>query len=132
MAFVTTFVSKSSGRGSNAYNIDVSVGPGVRGNQPVDIMLVQALFRIIHFEVKAPLPKPPGETKIIAVDGKLGPVAVRYLLNAQRIAKASGERVRLGGIFDQASASEGGLTALPGRASPSDDGGHFKPRRAFS
>jgi hypothetical protein len=100
MAFVTTFVQKSTGRGTNSYNIDFSVGPGVRGNQPVDIMLVQALFRIVHFEVQAPLPKPPGETEIIAVDGKLGPVTVRYILNAQRLAKSSGASVRLDGIFD--------------------------------
>jgi peptidoglycan hydrolase-like protein with peptidoglycan-binding domain len=100
MAFVTTFVGKLSGKGSNAYNIDFSVGPGVRGNQPVDIMLVQALLRIVHFEVKTPLRRPPGENKVIEVDGKLGPVTVRYLINAQRVAKESGQRVRLDGIFD--------------------------------
>jgi hypothetical protein len=99
MAFVTTFVGAVSKKGSNAFNIDFSVGPGVRGNQPADIMLVQALLRIAHFEVSKPLPPPPGE-KGIAVDGKLGPKTIRFLLNAQRIAKTSGNKVRLDGIFD--------------------------------
>ena len=99
MAFVTTFVGAVSKKGSNAFNVDFSVGPGVRGNQPADIMLVQALFRIAHFEVSAPLPPPPGETGI-AVDGKLGPKTIRFILNGQRLAKASGLKVRLDGIFD--------------------------------
>jgi hypothetical protein len=99
MAFVTTFVGSKSKKGSNAFNIDFSVGPGVRGNQPADIMLIQALFRIAHFEVSRPLPPPPGE-KGIAVDGKLGPKTIRFILNAQRLSKTSGLKVRLDGIFD--------------------------------
>ena len=61
---------------SNAYNIDFSVGAGARGNLPDDIVLVQALLRIVHFEVSDPLPPPPGETGI-AVDGILGPKTIR-------------------------------------------------------
>lgn len=99
MAFVTTFVGKESHKGSNAYNVDFSVGLGARGNQPPDIMLVQALLRIAHFEVANPLPPPPGD-KSIEVDGKLGPVTMRFIINAQRLAKANKQKVLLDGIFD--------------------------------
>lgn len=99
MAFVTTFISSETGLPGNAYNIDFSVGPGARGNVPEDIMLVQAMFRIIHFEVSNPLPPPPGDTGI-DVDGKLGPQTVRFILNAQRQSKAAGIPVLLDGIFD--------------------------------
>jgi len=99
MAFVTTFTStKNPGETSNAYNIDFSVGAGARGNLPEDIMLVQALFRIVHFETQG-LPPPPGETGI-DVDGILGPATVRFILNLQRQAKAAGMNVRLDGLFD--------------------------------
>lgn len=100
MAFVTTFTStKNPGELSNAYNIDFSVGPGARGNLPEDIMLVQALFRIMHFEVRNPVPPPRGETGI-AVDGILGPATIRFILNQQRLAKAQSFKVLLDGIFD--------------------------------
>jgi hypothetical protein len=100
MAFVTTFIStRSPGETSNAYNIDFSMGPGARGNLPEDIMLVQALFRIVHFEVSNPVAPPPGETGI-GVDGQLGPRTIRFILNFQRIAKAANLNVVLDGIFD--------------------------------
>jgi len=100
MAFVTTFVStRNPGETSNAYNIDFSVGPGVRGNLPEDIMLVQALFRIVHFEVSNPVPPPSGETGI-DVDGQLGPRTIRFILNFQRKAKADNMKVLLDGVFD--------------------------------
>jgi hypothetical protein len=99
MAFVTTFISSETGLPGNVYNIDFSVGPGARGNLPDDIMLVQAMFRIVHFEVSNALAPPPGETSI-AVDGKLGPQTIRFILNAQRQAKAAGIPVLLDGIFD--------------------------------
>jgi hypothetical protein len=99
MAFVTTFVSTKDGQSSDAYNIDFSVGPGVRGNLPEDIMLVQALLRIMHFEVSNPVEPPPGDSSI-AVDGKLGPQTIRFILNAQRKAKAAGIKVLLDGTFD--------------------------------
>lgn len=99
MAFVTTFVSTRTGQNVDAYNIDYSVGPGARGNLPEDIMLVQAIFRIIHFEVRDPLPSPPGATGI-DVDGRLGPQTIRFILNAQRIAKSLDFPVLLDGVFD--------------------------------
>src|SRR5512133_3014506 len=99
MAFVTTFTSSRTGQNVDASNIDYSVGPGVRCNLPEDVMLVQAIFRIVHFEVSNPLPPPPGETGI-DVDGKLGPRTIRFILNAQRVAKAHDMPVLLDGVFD--------------------------------
>ena len=99
MAFVTTFVSTKDGLSSNAYNIDFSVGPGARGNLPEDIMLVQAILRIVHFEVSKPVKPPPGDSSI-EVDGQLGPQTIRFILNAQRRAKASNIKVLLDGVFD--------------------------------
>lgn len=111
MAFVTTFVSTlNPGETSNAYNIDFPVGPGVRGNLPDDIMLVQALFRIVHFEVSNPIAPPLGETGI-DVDGRFGPRTMRFLLNFQRTAKASNMPVLLDGVFDPFRA-QGGLSTV--------------------
>jgi hypothetical protein len=99
MAFTTTFVGKQSGLESNAYNIDFSVGAGVAGNLPDDILLVQTLFHIIHFELKDPIPPPSGETGI-ALDGKLGPRTLRFMLNLQQRARANNFKVMLDGVFD--------------------------------
>jgi len=97
MAFVTTFVSATSGPG-NAYNIDFSVG-AAKTNATADVMLVQALLRIVHFEVSQPIAPPPGETDI-EVNGKLDQRTLRFILNWQRLAKASGIKVLLDGVFD--------------------------------
>jgi hypothetical protein len=97
MAFVTTF--QTEGNEFTAYNIDFSVGPGARGNLPEDIMLVQAVLRIVHFEVSNPLPPPPGETGI-EVDGILSRQTRDFIRNAQVLAKKAGESVLLDGIFD--------------------------------
>jgi hypothetical protein len=99
MAFVTTFISSETGLPGNAYNIDFPVGAGVNGNLPEDIALVQAIFRIVHFEVSQPLPPPPGE-KGIEVDGKLRSQTLRFILNAQQLAKAQNIPVLLDGTFD--------------------------------
>lgn len=99
MAFVTTFVSSKTGQDVGVYNVDLSVGPGARGNVRDDIMLVQALFRIVHFEVQPGLTPPPGETGI-EVDGQLGQHTIRFILNMQRQAKAQGIKVLLDGIVD--------------------------------
>ncbi len=97
MAFVTTFTSATTGPG-NAYNIDFSVG-AAKNNALADVMLVQALFRIVHFEVSKPLPPPAGETDI-EVDGKVTRATLRFILNWQRQAKAAGIKVLLDGVFD--------------------------------
>jgi hypothetical protein len=97
MAFVTNL--QAGGNEFTAYNIDFSVGPGARGNLPEDIMLVQALLRIVHFEISNPLPPPPGETSI-DVDGVLGRQTRDFIRNAQALAKKTGEPILLDGIFD--------------------------------
>lgn len=100
MAFRNPFIGRTSGNILTSYNVDFSVGAGVRGNLPADVMLVQALFRIVHFEVKNPVPPPPGETGI-EVDGKFGPQTHRFILSAQqRIKKANVAKVLLDGIVD--------------------------------
>jgi hypothetical protein len=99
MAFTTTFTStKNPGETSNAYNVDFSVGAGARGNLPEDIMLVQALLRIVHFETEGLAPPP--QDRSIAVDGMLGPATLRFILNFQRQMQGGGFSVRLDGIFD--------------------------------
>lgn len=97
MAFVTTFIGTNSGP-NNAYNIDFSVG-AAKTNATADVMLVQALFRIVHFEVSQPFAPPPGETGI-EITGKLDNQTLRFILNWQRVAKAGGIKVLLDGVFD--------------------------------
>jgi len=110
MAFVTEFVGSESGLISNAYNIDFSVGAGAKGNLPDDIALVQALFRIVHFEVSKPVPPPPTD-KSIDVDGKFGSQTMRFILNWQRLAKLAKFKVLLDGIFDPFR-EQGGLSTI--------------------
>lgn len=110
MAFVTTFVGSTSGLESNAYNIDFSVGAGVAGNLPDDILLVQTLFHIIHFELNNPVPPPSGETDI-ALDGKLGPRTLRFMQNLQQRARAQNFKVLPDGIFDPMRA-QGALSTI--------------------
>jgi hypothetical protein len=99
MAFATTLIGKDSGLPSIAYNIDFPVGAGARGNLPEDIALVQAVLRIVHFEVRDPLRPPAGE-KDIAVDGILGPQTMRFIIHAQRLMKEENFPVRLDGVLD--------------------------------
>lgn len=99
MAFATTLIGKDSGQPSIAYNIDFPVGAGARGNLPDDIALVQAVLRIVHFEVSDPLRPPPGETGI-AVDGLFGPKTMRFIVNAQRLMKEGNFPVLLDGVLD--------------------------------
>jgi hypothetical protein len=99
MAFTATF-SSQDGQSRDVYNIDFSVGAGAPGNQPDDIALVQALFRLIHFELgPTRLPAPPSDSAI-DVDGKLGPQTLRFIVNWQRQAKGLNVPVRLDGVLD--------------------------------
>jgi hypothetical protein len=103
MAFTTTFKSKIDGSASDAFNVDFSIGFGARGNRPDDIMLAQALFRILHFELREvgaqSIPPPSGVTSI-AVDGVLGPVTAKCILGVQQRSKSIGMPVLLDGILD--------------------------------
>lgn len=97
MAFVTTVIGSQTGP-HNAYNIDFSVGAAKR-NLLTDVQLVQALFRLVHFELSKPVAPPPGETGIV-VDGLFGPRTMRFILNWQRQAKSDGVKVLLDGSLD--------------------------------
>ena len=101
MAFVATNFVSADGEARDMYNIDFTVGPGANGNQPDDIALLQALLRLVHFQLGpgTRLPAPPGDTSI-DVDGKLGPQTVRFLVNFQREARGLNVPVRLDGLFD--------------------------------
>jgi len=112
MAFVATNFVSSDGEARDMYNIDFSVGAGATGNQPDDIALLQALFRLVHFQLGAGtrLPAPPGDTEI-EVDGKLGPQTMRFLVNFQREARGLNVPVRLDGMFDPFR-GQGGLSTL--------------------
>jgi hypothetical protein len=101
MAFVATNFVSQSGEQRDMYNIDFSVGAGATGNQPDDIALMQALFRLVHFQLGpgTRLPAPPGDQSI-GVDGRFGPQTMRFLLNFQREAMGLGVPIRLDGIFD--------------------------------
>ena len=97
MAFVTTAIGSVSGP-HKAYNIDFSVG-AAKTNLRADVQLVQALFRIAHFELSPAFAPPPGE-KGIEVDGQLGPATLRFILHWQRFAKSQGLKILLDGTLD--------------------------------
>lgn len=101
MAFVATNFVSRDGEQRDMYNIDFSVGAGATGNQPDDIALLQALFRLVHFQLGpgTRLPAPPGDQSI-DVDGRFGPQTLRFLVNFQREAMGLGLPIRLDGIFD--------------------------------
>lgn len=101
MAFSTSLIG-DSGIARVAYNIDWSVGQ-IGSNLKVDVMLAQALLRILNYELlgfNADYDPPPGETGVIAVDGLMGPVTQRHITNFQRQAVSRGYKVMIDGIFD--------------------------------
>ena len=100
MAFVTTV--ESSSQTSKSYNVDFSVGTGAKGNFPDDIMLVQALMRIIFYELPEGVRlRAPGQDRGIVVDGLLGPSTVRHLIQFESILIGAGEKdIRPDHIYD--------------------------------
>lgn len=99
MAFVTTFRNKD-GSFSKAYNVDFSVGAAA-ANHPIDVMLVQALLRIVCYELQGTdkLTPPPGEVGI-AVDGQFGPRTLKHILRQQQQMKAAGIATLVDGVHD--------------------------------
>lgn len=80
MAFATFFKLKSDRAGPvgaerKVYNFDHQVRTFSGGGDPVDVMLLQALFRIFYYEfINFPgsIPPPPNSTGVIKVDGVVG------------------------------------------------------------
>lgn len=97
MAFITPYPAEQSP--GYFYNVDYAVGGGACGNRQTDVMLIQALLRIVHFELDDPAPPPPGETGIV-VDGLMGPKTLKFILNVQRLTKANGIETLLDGVLD--------------------------------
>ena len=103
MAFTTTFTGTTSGVRTDVFNVDFSVGFGGRGNRQDDVMLVQALFRILHFELSEDGGEgfpPPSGVERIAVDGLMGPITSKCINNLQRELKNQGVPILLDGILD--------------------------------
>lgn len=101
MAFTTSAPSQSEGM-IDIYNIDWSVGQ-VGNNVRDDVMLVQALFRIFYYEMLGfndNFDPPPGETKVIEVDGYAGPATRRHIIHFQTQGVKRGWNLKLDGIFD--------------------------------
>lgn len=101
MAFSTTLIG-SSGVERRAYNIDWSVGHAA-SNRPEDVMLVQALFRILYYELmgfNSDFEPPPGEAGVIVVDGIKGPATQRHIVHFQNQVRTRGFKVTLDGVFD--------------------------------
>jgi hypothetical protein len=66
------------GRQVFIYNVDQSVGAtGV--NRPLDVKLVQTLFRIMYYDFPGAGPTPPPGYTGIDVDGKFGPKTLRHI-----------------------------------------------------
>lgn len=101
MAFTTSALSQSEGT-VDIYNIDWPVGQ-IGNNVRDDVMLVQALFRIFFYEMLGfndNFDPPPGETKVIEVDGYAGPVTRRHIIHFQTQGRKRGMDLRLDGVFD--------------------------------
>lgn len=101
MAFSTPLIGRS-GALLTAYNIDWSAGR-IGSNTREDVMLVQALFKILYYELMGfnhDLDAPPGQTEVIAVDGYYGPVTQKHITHFQTQMIARGHKVLPDGILD--------------------------------
>ena len=76
MAFQLRWTGAHSNLGHIYYNIDHPVGESV-GCDPEDVMLVQALLRLVFYEFKY-CPPPAGRT-FLKIDGKCGPSTQAHL-----------------------------------------------------
>ncbi|MDI3382288.1 peptidoglycan-binding protein [Xenophilus aerolatus] len=100
MAFTTTATGNTGP--IDVYNIDWSVGL-IGSNIREDVMLVQALFRILYYELMGfndNTQPPPDEPGVIEVDGLIGPVTRRHIKHFQAQMAARGTKVTQDGSFD--------------------------------
>jgi len=97
MAFSTTLPTQHD-LPYTAYNIDWPVGL-LGSNVSEDVMLVQALLRILFYEQQQI--EPPAEsTGVIAVDGLCGPITRAHIKHMQVAAVQKGHKVVVDGTFD--------------------------------
>jgi hypothetical protein len=100
MAFSFHFIGATSHTERVLYNLDWSVGR-IGSNVREDVMLAQALLRIVFYELegKGGLLPPLGADGI-AVDGWIGPSTLRHIAHFQDQAAAKGQNVLRDGSFD--------------------------------
>lgn len=97
MAFSTTLPTRHE-QPYTAYNVDWAVG-AIGSNMREDVMLVQALLRIVYYESLV-LESPAESTGSIAVDGLCGPITRAHIVHFQRQAAERGYPVHQDGSFD--------------------------------
>ncbi len=90
MAFTTPVFMAENGLPCSFYNIDYPVG-ATGYNRHEDVMLVQALFRILYYELggTSTVRPPPGESGI-AVDGYFGAATNRHIVQFKQQMTAMG------------------------------------------
>ena len=95
MAFTTFFTLNKAafglpiGRPTKLYNFDHQVRTFAGGGDKVDVMLLQALFRILYYEFtgQGSFPIPGDSTGVIKVDGIVGPQTRIHIQDFQKLAR---------------------------------------------
>ncbi|VTU31915.1 MULTISPECIES: peptidoglycan-binding protein [unclassified Variovorax] len=100
MAFSFKYIGSTSHVERVLYNLDWSVGR-IGGNLREDVMLAQALLRMVFYELagKGGLLPPLGADGI-EVDGWIGPSTLRHIAQFQDQAISLGQKVLRDGNFD--------------------------------
>lgn len=108
MAFTTMFkvaptlTQPGPGTEKKVYNFHHQVRTFAGGGDEVDVMLLQALFRIFYYEFKffGSIDPPSGTTGIIKVDGIVGKQTRLHIDHFQQFLKRTGRSTTTDGIID--------------------------------
>jgi hypothetical protein len=106
MAFTTKFnvtlPQFGLGTEKNVYNFDHQVRTFAGGGDAIDVMLLQALFRMFFYELGelGKIPKPPATTGIIKVDGIVGPQTRIHIDHFQQFLLKRGLTATTDGVMD--------------------------------
>jgi len=104
MAFTTMFRLQSDRLGpigtfKRIYNFDAPVST-FGGGQKVDVMLLQALFRLFYYQFDGSVPIPSASTGVIAVDGIAGRQTRLHIEHYQQHLKLRGDSDTTDGVMD--------------------------------
>ena len=90
----------SVGREVKAYNLDFHVS-AFGGGSKVDVMLLQALFRLFYYEYQGSgsIEPPGGSSGVIEIDGICGPQTRMHIHHYQSYLKGQGATMTIDGVI---------------------------------